>query len=251
MVHGTTNEYLCSEECSEAFAKSFERNTEQIEEENARGEFRRNCAHCHSQVTINETCLYWETMDFCNEDCLGQYQIQLGSNCANCKGNVLHTSLGKYCVRFGCDIKQFCSVSCLEEYKKGMKVCSYCQKDISKGVEGFLAPVGDKGQFKDFCTQSCMEKYEQICNTSLRVATVEKCAVCDNCKPVHVEFQLDNKTQKLCSEPCFAAFKFVNNVVEGKYFPISYPIGENMLVLEINLFLFFYYRSLQYVQKVL
>jgi predicted amidophosphoribosyltransferase len=57
-------------------------------------------------------------------------------------------SLGKYCVRFGYDIKQFCCSTCLEEFKKGLKVCSYCQKDISSGVEGFLAPVGDKGQFK-------------------------------------------------------------------------------------------------------
>ena len=33
--------------------------------------------------------------------------------------------------RFGSDIKQFCSNMCLEDYKKGLKVCSYCQKDIS------------------------------------------------------------------------------------------------------------------------
>ena len=61
--------------------------------------------------------------------------------------------------RFGCDIKQFCSNVCLEDYKKGLKVCSYCQKDISGG-EGFLAPIGDKGQFKDFCEQKCLQKYE-------------------------------------------------------------------------------------------
>ena len=38
-------------------------------------------------------------------------------------------------------------------------MCSYCQKDISGG-EGFLAPIGDKGQFKDFCEQKCLQKYE-------------------------------------------------------------------------------------------
>jgi hypothetical protein len=78
----------------------------------------------------------------------GKYQTALGSHCANCKGSVQAASLGKYCVRFGYDIKQFCCSTCLEEFKKGLKVCSYCQKDISSGVEGFLAPVGDKGQFK-------------------------------------------------------------------------------------------------------
>jgi hypothetical protein len=56
--------------------------------------------------------------------------------------------MGKYCVRFGFNVRQFCSGTCLEEFKKGLKVCSYCQKDITIDVEGFLAPIGDKGQFK-------------------------------------------------------------------------------------------------------
>jgi hypothetical protein len=37
---------------------------------------------------------------------------------------VAAASMGKYCVRFGSDIKQFCSNPCLEDYKKGLKVCS-------------------------------------------------------------------------------------------------------------------------------
>ena len=74
---------------------------------------------------------------------------------ASCKKDVQTTSLGKYCVKFGSDIKQFCSFVCLEDYMKGLKVCSYCQKDIS-GEEGFLAPIGENGQFKDFCEQSCL-----------------------------------------------------------------------------------------------
>lgn len=179
------------------------------------GECKRKCSQCHMQITSNENTLSWETMDFCNEECLGKCQTDLGSRCANCKGSVPSASLGKYCVRFGFDIKQFCTSSCLEEFKKGLKVCSYCQRDISTGSEGFLAPVGDKGHFKDFCTQSCMEKYEQMgCNVPPPTIIAE-CAVCSNSKPVKVEVQLKDKTQKLCSEPCFAAFKFVNNISEG------------------------------------
>ena len=30
--------------------------------------------------------------------------------------------MGKYCVRFGCYIKQFCSNACLEDHKKALKV---------------------------------------------------------------------------------------------------------------------------------
>lgn len=216
MVHGDTNQYLCSEQCSEAFAKNCQTETDAPEIETGVGEFVRKCAQCHAQVIIDDRCLFWETMDFCNEDCLGKYQTKLGSNCANCKGSVFHSSLGKYCVRFGYDVKQFCSSACLEEYKKGLKVCSYCQKDISTGAEGFLAPVGDKGQFKDFCTQSCMEKYEQMSSNAPQPDIIEECAVCSNSKAVRVEVELDNKTHKLCSKPCFAAFKFVNNITEGK-----------------------------------
>lgn len=153
-------------------------------------------------------------MDFCNEDCLGKYQTALGAFCANCKSSVASSSMGKYCVRFGYEIRQFCSSTCLEEYKKGLKFCSYCQKDISAGT-GFLAPVGDQGQFKDFCEQSCMEKYERMGSNDDPPDVIEECAVCSNSKPVRVEVDLDNKTQKLCSEPCFAAFKFVNNIKEG------------------------------------
>ena len=48
-------------------------------------------------------------------------------------------SLGKYCVRFGSDVKQFCSNVCLEDHKKGLKVCCYCQKNIS-GMDGVFSP---------------------------------------------------------------------------------------------------------------
>lgn len=112
-------------------------------------------------------------------------------------------------------MKQFCSGNCLEEHKKGLKVCSYCQKDISNGAEGFLAPVGDKGQFKEFCTQSCMGKFEVMSGASGPV--VGACAVCGDMKPVAVEVLQGSKINTLCSDPCFAAFKFVNNVSEGKF----------------------------------
>lgn len=66
--------------------------------------------------------LVWETMEFCGEDCLRRYQSVLGSHCAHCVVAVNQLSLGKYCVRFGADIRQFCSGKCLEEFKRGLKV---------------------------------------------------------------------------------------------------------------------------------
>ncbi|KAI5644842.1 glutamine-rich protein 1 [Phthorimaea operculella] len=175
--------------------------------------FIRRCTQCTLILDLDEKMLTWETMDFCNEVCLGRYQNKIGARCANCKNNVQHTSLGKYCVRFGYDIRQFCNSGCLEEFKKGLKICCYCQRDISAGHEGFLAPVGDKGQFKDFCSQACMEKFDQMSKNPIPQPVWAKCAVCSLEKATTIEVEVnENSLQRLCSDPCFAAFKFVNNV---------------------------------------
>ncbi|XP_047988358.1 zinc finger MYM-type protein 3 isoform X2 [Leguminivora glycinivorella] len=176
--------------------------------------FIRKCFQCNLQLDLeNDKTLTWETMDFCNEVCLGRYQNKIGARCANCKNTVTHTSLGKYCVRFGYDIRQFCNSGCLEEFKKGLKICCYCQRDISVGHQGFLAPVGDKGQFKDFCTQICMEKFDQMSKSPLPQPVWAKCAVCSLEKGTTIEVEVsENIVQRLCSDPCFAAFKFVNNI---------------------------------------
>ncbi|KAG6451473.1 hypothetical protein O3G_MSEX007169 [Manduca sexta] len=175
--------------------------------------FMRRCSYCSLLVNIDEKLLNWETMDFCDEVCLGRYQNKIGSRCANCKNHVQHTSLGKYCVRFGYDIRQFCNSGCLEEFKKGLKICCYCQRDISVGHQGFLAPVGDKGQFKDFCSQTCMEKFDQMNKNQNQPSVWAKCAVCSLEKATSIEVEVNEDTmQRLCSDPCFAAFKFVNNI---------------------------------------
>jgi hypothetical protein len=62
-----------------------------------------------------------------------------------------------------------------------------------------------------------MEKYDQMSNNQPPPVIVHQCAVCTNEKVVKVEVILDNKLHKLCSEPCFAAFKFVNKIVAGQY----------------------------------
>lgn len=127
------------------------------------------------------------------------------------------SSLGKYCVRFGSHIKQFCSNSCLEDHKKGLKVCCYCQKDISGPEgEGFMAPIGEKGQFKDFCAQTCLKKYE-VMNANKDPEPAEKapCAVCKQEKDVGAELIRSGEGEenvKLCGRPCFSAYKFGNAV---------------------------------------
>ncbi|XP_011684484.1 PREDICTED: zinc finger MYM-type protein 3 isoform X5 [Wasmannia auropunctata] len=210
---GAESYLVCSKTCKALF-KAAHNKAVDIPSEGANSKREKRCATCLSIIETNdERNLSWETMEFCNEECLGRFQRKYGSFCKNCNGAVQPVSLGKYCVRFGCDVRQFCCSSCLEEFKKGLKVCSYCQKDISFSTDGFLAPVGEKGQFKDFCTQDCMEKYSKL-NSTVPPATEKKpCSVCQAEKLVHCEVQIYNSTPvAICSEPCFAAFKFVKQV---------------------------------------
>lgn len=191
----------------------------ELEAENDRldreASFMRRCAQCFATVVPNDRSLVWETLDFCNETCLGQYQNVIGSSCTTCHRAVSMTSLGKYCVRFGYEIRQFCQSSCLDEFKKGLKICSYCQKDISKGPDGFLASIG--GQFKDFCSQSCMKSYDDMCNPKKK-PNQGMCSVCNNLDQVRVEVLIDGHDHGFCSNPCFSAFKFVNNIFPGEFF---------------------------------
>lgn len=178
--------------------------------------FIRRCSQCFSIICPGNKSrfLQWEVMDFCNEVCLGSYQGVIGAACAMCKKTVNVASLGKYCVRFGYEIRQFCRAVCLTEFKKGLKLCSFCQKDISSDPEGFLASVG--GQFKDFCSQHCMKRYDEMCNPKKKIVT-GICSVCNNVDEIRVEIIADGREQAFCSNPCFSAFKFVNNIFSGEW----------------------------------
>lgn len=181
---GTEHFNVCSESCKIAFTEENNKAMD-IPSDGVNSKREKRCAGCLLIVEAgDERNLSWETMEFCNEECLAKFQTKYGSYCRNCNGAVQPISLGKYCVRFGYDVRQFCCSTCLEEFKKGLKVCSYCQKDISSGTEGFLAPVGDKGQFKDFCTQYCMEKYSRMNSTEPPSVEIKACSVCQEVRDV-------------------------------------------------------------------
>ncbi|XP_035215552.1 zinc finger MYM-type protein 4-like, partial [Stegodyphus dumicola] len=193
---------LCSEDC---IKKYYEGN-----------EPPRKCSQCKKDIEDLQNLLTWETMDFCNENCLGKYQSYLGSHCTCCQSPVQQSSLGKYCVCFGADIRQFCSGSCLEDFKKGLKVCSFCQTDLSAGIDGFLAPVGDKGQFKDFCSQRCMERYEIMNNISKTAPQSQECFHCKKQGSFKIQVKHEDKSYSLCCDNCVAGFR------------CSFKIKENM-----------------------
>jgi hypothetical protein len=67
-----------------------------------------------------------------------------------------------------------------------MRLCTFCQKDLSTTSDSFSAPVGSDSSFKDFCTQVCMKKYEDALSTDVEILRVEPgkssetnaCSVC-------------------------------------------------------------------------
>jgi len=109
---------LCSEDCLKKFDKTNEPAS--------------RCFQCKSseKLRTSQTLYYWQTMELCSLKCVSQLQSDWCQICTQCKTTVPASSLGKYSVRFGNDIKQFCLASCLEKYKKSLRVCSFCQMNL-------------------------------------------------------------------------------------------------------------------------
>ena len=62
------------------------------------------------------------------------YQKKL-SFCASCKKSVTAVSMGKYCVRFGADVRQFCSSGFLDVFKPGADFLAiFCATSCFLGI---------------------------------------------------------------------------------------------------------------------
>lgn len=186
----------------------------------------KTCSVCQlMNIKTSKPFLNWQGMDFCGEDCLGKFQGSLNAACTNCASMVAASAKGKFCLRYGNIVKQFCCNNCYIEFKRRQKLCECCQKDISKSVDAFVAPVGKEGTFKDFCSQSCLQKYEDKTNCDVEIVGVERaqksktlpkgefpCSVCKKHSTVKHEILLDGKTHQLCSDPCLSAFQYANKL---------------------------------------
>ncbi|KAI4454153.1 zinc finger mym-type protein [Holotrichia oblita] len=193
------------------------------------------CKNCNLLISDSHNSLSWEAFDFCNENCLTKHQKVIGAFCANCKIEVKDNFLGKYCVRFGFSVRQFCSSTCLEQYKKNARVCSYCQNDIHDHSTSLTSSVHDKGVVKDFCSNNCTEKYNDICRFLRGPKLIDECCVCHKNNTIEMEFNFKGKINFFCGEPCFVAFKYVNDVAPEKcdmccrYF-VSQPSNDTCLI---------------------
>ncbi|XP_060067435.1 zinc finger MYM-type protein 3-like [Ylistrum balloti] len=186
----------------------------------------KTCSICQlMNVKTSKPFLNWQCMDFCGEDCLGKFQAGLNAACNYCGLTVQQASKGKFCARVDNDVKQFCSGPCYNEFKKRQKLCEFCQKDVTKISDAFVAPVGKDALFKDFCSQSCLQKYEEKSNRDVEIVGIDRpqksqvppkgnfqCAVCRKTGPVKHEIKLEGKMNRLCGDPCFSAFQYANKL---------------------------------------
>ena len=176
-------------------------------------------------ATSSKPFLNWQGMDFCGEDCLGKFQGSLNTSCSVCTNVIQQATKGKFCLKFGNQMRQFCSQGCCNEFIKRQKLCECCQKDISKSADAFVAPAGSEGSFKDFCSQKCLQRYEEKNNRDIEITGVEQskkggvtpkgthtCSVCSKVNTMKHQVQLEGKTNYLCSDPCFSAFQYANKL---------------------------------------
>lgn len=171
----------------------------------------RACADCKNPVLNDINSYSWEAMDFCSEACLARFQKQIGGFCQQCNIPVRNNVLGKYCVRFGSALRQFCSGSCLEMHKRDLRLCTYCQEDLgdSNAVE---CEAGKK-----FCTSNCMHNFASMTTNRLPVVPKDSvCCVCINRKTIEIIFERDGVPFMFCGNPCLVAYKFVNKVSPAK-----------------------------------
>lgn len=133
---------------------------------------------------------------------LANFQEKM-SNCASCKVQVQVAFVGKYCVRFGASIKQFCSNKCLEDHKKGLKVMNL--SDVKKNA---ISPI-NSNIFPIFCRfvvtakrTSPMEmvSWPQL-GTKANSKTFVSKSVCKSTKLVKVANQLKKKPNSVKSAP--------------------------------------------------
>lgn len=189
---------VCARTDAEAECAKIERENSMI----------RRCAQCTRAVGVSNNTVQWETMDFCDEYCLKAYQSVVCEKCSKCSDYVTESNMGKYCVRFGFEIHQFCSAKCLNEFKNSFQPCTVCSKNLKTNETRIQ--VFKKGTNK-FCSRQCVRRYDEIVQKREKLPE-RPCFVCNETKPLELTVLLDGDVLRLCSHPCLSAFKFVNNV---------------------------------------
>ncbi|XP_076051986.1 zinc finger protein without children [Oratosquilla oratoria] len=200
--------FLCSSECRSMWTGCLSPGKAV---EKARILFDKVCGLCGkdiSSVSFYKYDIYaWETREFCSKKCLVSHLQEVASKCHRCNGSVRTMYIGKYCVRFGSDIHQFCSNVCLEQFKSTIEVCNYCQKNL-KGVSD-ITTIDEK----KYCGAKCARRAHRTDIGQRNYNERDKCTVCSK-ENTCSRYELINNSEvhRLCSDPCLNAYKYANKL---------------------------------------
>ncbi|XP_067674196.1 zinc finger MYM-type protein 3-like isoform X2 [Haliotis asinina] len=188
---------------------------------NSQSEYK-TCAVCQlMNINTQKPFVQWMNVDFCSKACLAKYQSNLNSSCSYCTSFVSPEFRPLFCLQVGTDFKTFCSAKCSNEYKKRLRLCAFCQKDLATVSDSFCAPV-DTNKFLDFCSKNCLKKYEEK-TSDVEIIGVEstgkkgtgqgnRCAVCAKSGQMKHNVKLNGVMNRLCSDPCLSAFQYANKL---------------------------------------
>ncbi|KAH9505627.1 hypothetical protein Btru_056073 [Bulinus truncatus] len=181
----------------------------------------KSCSVCQlMDLNSQNSFCNWKGLDFCGESCLGKYQATLNTTCSFCHAYIPMDMRASHCSKIGNDMRPFCNPKCISEFKKKLKLCTFCQKDIAAIPGAITANVGSLGTGKEFCSQICVKKLEEQLNSIEIISSGNStnqdnniCAVCDFHGIMKHMFKFQGKPYKLCSDPCLSAFQYTNKIV--------------------------------------
>ncbi|KAK3882013.1 hypothetical protein Pcinc_013583 [Petrolisthes cinctipes] len=197
--------FLCTTECRSSWTGSLPAD-HQIEK--PRLIFEKLCGMCGKDLSSGSRSgqFSWETREFCSRKCLNVHLKEVAGECHMCREEVRPMFIGKYCVRFGSDIHQFCSNGCLERYKTKIRVCCYCQKNLDK-VERVSSITN-----KEYCSMKCLKRAQRRDIGQQNYTEQHPCTVCMANGVNKYEFLSNQENFQLCSDPCLNVYKYANRV---------------------------------------
>ncbi|BFZ09918.1 hypothetical protein BsWGS_12957 [Bradybaena similaris] len=185
----------------------------------------KTCSVCQLiDVNASQPFCNWKGLDFCGESCLGKFQANLNASCSFCHSYIPTETRTNFCLKIGNNMRPFCKNRCYLEFTKKLRLCSFCQRDVTSEPGAFTAIVGADKKFREFCSQACVKSMESLVN-NVEVLSLEKghlkqetiiCSVCRKQAPIKYTVRLQNQLNKLCSELCLSAFQYTNKISMGR-----------------------------------
>lgn len=192
---------------------------------------------CAQPITHKSSVTFhWQSMDFCSAACVNEMLRAVGAKCTQCRAVVPFSAIGKYSVRFGDVVRQFCNTACLSSHKKSHRSCFFCQTEIksssSHSYSSSARPVDrDFGEgVRSFCNNTCLDDFMRLdatkkmnreTETTIEMSGGNYCDIClcyyesDN-PPTSPDHMLFRNPQEevifLCGTICASAYRYKHKI---------------------------------------